>query len=110
MKLYSSNFIVLIFKAIKDFFINSEAFLINKENKRYFLFAKNPSPVSFKKRFLPVVIFILTGFGFSNTQAATITSTAQGGLWNNTATWVGSAIPTSSDDVVIAKNSNSFVR
>ncbi|RYE35097.1 MAG: T9SS type A sorting domain-containing protein [Sphingobacteriaceae bacterium] len=36
--------------------------------------------------------------------AATITSTASGGNWNDGTTWVGGAIPKSTDDVVIATN------
>jgi hypothetical protein len=34
--------------------------------------------------------------------AATITSTSSGGAWNSTGTWVGSTVPVSTDDVVVA--------
>ncbi len=37
--------------------------------------------------------------------AATITSTASGGNWNDGTTWVGGTVPKSTDDVVIAQNS-----
>ena len=54
------------------------------------------------KRMVRIYI-ILISLLFSNTlYAATITSTAAGGLWNATGSWVGSVVPISTDDVIIA--------
>ena len=36
--------------------------------------------------------------------AATVTSTATGGNWNDVTTWIGGVVPKSTDDVVIAAN------
>jgi hypothetical protein len=40
-------------------------------------------------------------FAAYNVNAITVTSTASGGSWSNTTTWVGNVVPTAADDVVI---------
>jgi hypothetical protein len=47
-------------------------------------------------------ILIILLFAGVNTKAAIITSTAAGGDWGTTTTWVGGVVPVSTDDVVIA--------
>lgn len=58
-----------------------------------------------KGEFLSVIFLIFSGLLFTDSQAAVITSTPSGGLWNNTATWVGGVIPVSTDDVIISNSS-----
>ncbi|MBT6005510.1 MAG: T9SS type A sorting domain-containing protein [Prolixibacteraceae bacterium] len=47
------------------------------------------------------ILFSILVFAIFSTQASTITSSSQGGLWNETTTWVGGVIPTQTDDVII---------
>ncbi len=58
-----------------------------------------------KLSFLPVRVICFLSFllllSFSNKLQAQISSTAAGGPWNSTATWVGGVIPGSTDDVII---------
>lgn len=51
-----------------------------------------------KKVAFTISIFL---FGISQTIAATITSSAQGGLWGEKSTWIGGIVPTKTDDVII---------
>ncbi|RYE36870.1 MAG: T9SS type A sorting domain-containing protein [Sphingobacteriaceae bacterium] len=48
------------------------------------------------------LMLLLSPFFYAD--AATVTSTANGGNWNDNTTWVGGAIPKSTDDVVISAN------
>ena len=52
------------------------------------------------KKITALLIFTLLS-GISQIHAATITSTAQGGLWGEKSTWVGGNVPTKTDDVII---------
>ena len=45
-----------------------------------------------------------------NLNAATISSTATGGEWNEASSWVGGAIPSVSDDVVIQSGGTVYIR
>jgi len=61
------------------------------------------NPVQFftkKLRVIFIALFLLISFG-ADLNAQTITSAASGD-WNNPFTWVGSTIPASTDDVIIA--------
>ncbi|HOX26008.1 MAG TPA: hypothetical protein PLL30_09405 [Candidatus Krumholzibacteria bacterium] len=51
-------------------------------------------------RILPLALVL--AFGATVAAAATITSTAAGGLWSANATWIGGIVPGSGDDVVLA--------
>ena len=55
------------------------------------------------KAFSLVLFFlILSFFSFSlKTEAATIHSSKQGGLWTHQSTWVGEIVPTADDDIII---------
>ena len=58
-----------------------------------------------KGDFLSIIFLIISGLLYTNSHAAVITSTPSGGLWNNTATWIGGTIPVSVDDVIISNGS-----
>ncbi|MBU0672667.1 MAG: right-handed parallel beta-helix repeat-containing protein, partial [Candidatus Margulisbacteria bacterium] len=58
-----------------------------------------PMPIM---KYLKLLIFVFVLFLFASAvQAATITSAASG-YWNDTGTWVGSVIPSSTDSIVIS--------
>ena len=48
-----------------------------------------------------LIILILVSAWNSFTSAATITSTASGGNWNNAGSWIGGVVPGTGDDVII---------
>ena len=49
-----------------------------------------------------IYLLMIAFIGFVSPSFAQITSTASGGDWSNTATWVGAVVPGASDDVIIA--------
>src|SRR6056297_4163258 len=53
--------------------------------------------------FHKMAVILVTAFflGTTLTNAETITTTAQGGLWKDPETWVGGKVPAKDDDVVI---------
>jgi hypothetical protein len=53
--------------------------------------------------------FLFFLFSFINTNAATRTSTATGGVWATGTTWVGGIAPVAGDDVIIATTGTNTV-
>ncbi|MCF8429101.1 MAG: hypothetical protein K9G64_03125, partial [Bacteroidia bacterium] len=53
---------------------------------------------------LRIVFFVFFLGNNTQTISQTITSTAVGGAWSSTSTWIGGVLPTSTDNVVINGN------
>lgn len=55
----------------------------------------------FQKTFITILILVAFLIGSNFAEATDITSTAQGGKWNDKTTWIGGVVPTLTDNVII---------
>src|SRR2546428_648515 len=58
---------------------------------------------------IPLVFFVALFSFVPKAQAATITSTATGGIWTAGSTWVGGVVPASGDSAVITTSGGNSV-